>query len=166
MLFYRVKQFYWALISKIDKDDSNFIRHVLNADELELFNKLSIQEQKHSVRVAYNVQYICKNKYTEINMNLMLKGALLHDIGKIYTSLNVVDKSLLVLGDKFSKGRLKNFSKNRKINAYYNHAEFGKYLLEKIENDSKLLYLIENHHNEAITDDLELNILKHCDENN
>ena len=77
-----------------------------------------------------------------------------------------MDKSILVLGDRFSKGKLKKFSNNTKIKVYYEHAKLGKELLEKIENNSRLLYLVENHHDEKINDDLELDILRHCDKNN
>lgn len=166
MVFYRMKQFYWAIIAKINKDDVDFIKYILNIKELKLFNKLSVQEQKHSVKVAYDVQNICNNKYKAVNINLLLKGALLHDIGKIYGRLNIIDKSIVVLGDKFSRGRLKKFSTNKKINVYYNHAKLGKELLRKIEKDDRLLYLVENHHNEKIIDDLELDILRYCDKRN
>ncbi|MHC6178277.1 HD domain-containing protein [Clostridium sp. JNZ X4-2] len=166
MALYRIKQFYWALTAKISKDDVNFTNYILNIKELKLFNKLSVQEQKHSVKVAYDVQNICNNKYERVNTNLLLKAALLHDIGKIYSRLNIIDKSIMVLGDKFSRGRLKKFSNNKKINIYYNHAILGKELLRKIETDDRLLYLVENHHNEKIINDLELDILRYCDRRN
>lgn len=167
MLFYRIKQFYWNLYSKLDRYDLKFIECVLNKNELKLFNKLSISEQRHSVKVAYNVERICIEE--NINSKLLLKAALLHDIGKIYKKTNVIDKSIMVLLDKLTRGKIKRFcniSKMSKISIYYNHAELGANLLYKIGCNEYIIYLVKNHHNENIYYSRELNILKYCDNHN
>ena len=164
-IFYRIKQFYWAITSKVNKDDINFVINILNIKELELFNKLSVQEQKHSIKVAYDIKFLCE-KNNKIDMNLLLKAALLHDIGKIYRRLNLIDKSVIVLLNSISKGKIKRFSKNKKINVYYNHGRIGSELLESIECDEKLLYLVEHHHNCEINNNVELNILRFYDRKN
>ncbi|MEY8764555.1 MULTISPECIES: HD domain-containing protein [Clostridium] len=165
-LFYRVKQFYWALTAELNDSDKNFIKVNLNENEFRLFNKLSLQERKHSVKVAYDVQKICNDKFKNIDVSLLLKAALLHDVGKVYTKLNILDKSLLVLGDKISKGRLKKFCNIKKIKVYYYHPKLGKELLENIEKNNELLYLVENHHNNRIKGNLNLDILRYCDKIN
>lgn len=152
-------------MSEINGDDIRFIESILNIEELNLFNKLSIQEQKHSVKVAYDIQFFCKDNH-KIDINLLVRAALLHDIGKIYKELNIIDKSVIVLLNKISKGKIKRFFKNKKINVYYNHGKIGRELLEKIGCDKKLLYLVENHHNNRICDNLELRILRSYDEKN
>ncbi|WP_125154828.1 HD domain-containing protein [Clostridium rectalis] len=161
---YRVKQFYLCITDKMDIHDKIFIEKYLNKTELKLFKKLSDHEQKHSVRVAYGVQSIYLNKYKgKINLNRLVKVSLLHDIGKIYCKLNAIDKSVLVIFDILSKGRLKKLDGIKKINIYYNHAERGYNLLKGKGYDPEFLYLVRNHHNLDIEDNIELNILRMCD---
>lgn len=99
-------------------------------------------------------------------MNLLLRAALLHDIGKIYRRLSLIDKSLIVLLNSISRGKIKKFSKNKKINVYYNHGRIGRELLEIIKCDENLIYLVEHHHDFQINNNLELNILKFYDRKN
>lgn len=157
----RIKQFYYYVNCKLTNEDKNFIDSYLNIEERNLFYKLSQQEQVHCVRVAKDV----KNTYKQSNIILM-KAALLHDIGKIERKLNVMDKSLLVLLDKLSKGKMNRFCNVKAIDIYYNHGKRGCNILSKNHEDGRLLYLVENHHNEEIEDDIELSILKMCDNRN
>lgn len=164
MNFYRIKQFYWALNSKIDKIDIEFINSILNDKELQLFNMLSTHEKKHSIKVAYDVQKICKDK--KVDSMLLLKAALLHDIGKVFAKLSLLDKSIMVLAHNISKGKIKKFSQYKKINVYYNHGKLGSELLKDKGCNKQLLYLIENHDNHKINNNIELEILRICDNRN
>lgn len=164
MNFYRVKQFYWAVNSKIDKKDLNFLHNNLNKEELKLFYKLSIQDQKHSLRVAYDVESVCKSN--KLDSKILKKAALLHDIGKCDGKLNIIDKSLIVLADNLTKGSIKKFSNIKKISVYYNHGKIGREILNNYNYDQRLLYLIENHHNHNLIGDVELDILRMCDDRN
>lgn len=163
----RIKQFYLAITDKVYKEDKIYINKYLNKEELNLFYKLSNSEQKHSVRVAYDVEYVCNKKLLNIKeTQVLIKAALLHDIGKIYPKLNFIDKSLLVIFNKITNGNLKKLNKFKKIDVYYNHPEKGYNLLKDKGYDSKFLYLVKNHHNENIQKDLYLDILKFCDDKN
>ena len=56
-----------------------------------MFRKLLKSEQKHSVRIAREIEYIINHELTDnndirINKNILVKSALLHDIGKILSS--------------------------------------------------------------------------------
>ncbi|MBP2034083.1 putative nucleotidyltransferase with HDIG domain [Clostridium algifaecis] len=164
MKFYRLKQFYWNLHSRLDEYDLKFINNILSEDELELFKKLSMSEQKHCVKVAYDVEKICYKK--DINLNIILKAALLHDIGKIYRRLTIIDKSIMVLLNSITLGKMKYMCKFNKINVYYNHAKIGAKLLEKISCNKYIIFLVKNHDNNDINDNKYLNIIKYCDNNN
>ena len=48
--------------------------------------------------MAKEVEITCKEKNE--NDSILIKVALLHDIGKIESSLGVIDKSILVIVDK------------------------------------------------------------------
>lgn len=144
MKFYRLKQFYWAVTARINKSDENFIQENLNEIEKNLFYRLSKSDQKHCLRVAYKVKELCKE--SNLSDKILVKAALLHDIGKGQYSLGVIDKSLLVIADKILNGNLKKFKNIKKVNAYYNHAESGYEILKKYGYDEKFLNLIRNHH--------------------
>lgn len=162
-MIYRVKQFYWGITYKINKEDREFINKYLDKYELELFNNLSTSEQSHSIRTARDVKKINRDNEAEYKL---VRAALLHDIGKIEKSLNVIDKSVMVLLHKFTKGKIKKFIGIKKVDVYYNHAEKGYNILKQYLDDERVLYLIRNHHNEEIVNDKELEILKECDSKN
>ncbi|MBC2582392.1 HDIG domain-containing metalloprotein [Clostridium sp. DJ247] len=164
MNFYRIKQFFWSINSKVSDSDIKFINRNLSKEELNLFYKLSNAEQKHSIRVAQDVEDVCKKH--SISSSLLIKAALLHDIGKTMANLSIFDKSILVILDKITKGSIKKFSGISKVKVYYDHAKIGANILRKYNYDLKLIYLIENHHNVNINDNKELNILRICDNKN
>lgn len=164
MVVYRIKQFYLAITSKVSEEDKKFLSLYLDKEELSLFNKLPIYEKAHSIRTAKSVKEECV-KYN-LEDGLLTKAALLHDIGKVEKTLSIVDKSLIVLLDKFTKGKVKKFSNLKKIDVYYNHGEKGYNVLRKHIKDEKLLHLVKNHHNNEIKNDKELQILKECDNKN
>lgn len=162
---YRIKQFFWCFSAYIDIYDKEFIEKYLNENECELFYKLPKYEQKHSIRTAKDVHKVLRNN--KLDNEMLIKAALLHDIGKIYCKLNPIDKGVLVIMDKITKGHLKKYKDVKKIYVYYNHAEIGYNLLMKYNYDDELLYLIRNHHNYKITDESKyLSILKLCDSRN
>lgn len=162
MLLYRVKQFWWSLSCKIDKKDIEYINLHLNSEEKKLFTKLKESEQKHCINVAKDAEQICFNK--NIKCDKIIKVALLHDIGKICNRLTIFDKAVIVILDSISKGKLKKLKRINKINVYYNHAKIGADMLRIYGYEERFLYLIENHHNKDQIEDLELNILKECDD--
>lgn len=160
---YRVKQFFWSLDTRMDRDDIEYAKSNLSASQHELFSRLSRQEQKHSIKVAREVEEECARE--GIEPDDMVRVALLHDVGKLNARLNPIDKSLLVLGDKLSGGRIRNLGW-RKVDVYFNHGAMGRELLKGMGLSERSLYLIENHHNREIEGDRELDILRRCDSRN
>lgn len=164
MNIYRVKQFYINLIDKMKNEDEIFINKHLNNYEKQLFKKLSKSDQKHCVRVAYSIKSICINKNKDIYYtDELIKIALLHDIGKINCKLNVLEKSILVILDYLTKGRLKNLSNIKKINIYYNHGEIAFQMLKNKGYSDEFLHIIRNHHNKIYVFNEKLNMLKSSD---
>lgn len=168
MKFYRVKQFLWAVVSKITDKDREYIGKYLDASEKELFFNLSKSEQKHSIRVAHKVEELVKFEFQDsieiINTSRLRRAALLHDIGKKEKKLNAIDKSILVILNKITKGRIKKFTNIKKIDVYYNHAEKGFNILKNTgKYDERFLFLVRNHHKNDIIGDVELAALKKAD---
>ena len=164
MSLYRVKQFYRSIVSRLNEDDFDFLKLYLETYELQLFNQLPTYDQKHCINVARDVKATC-NQRNLISKDL-IKVALLHDIGKIYNSMNPIDKSIMVIMHNLTRGKLKGYNKNKKVNIYYNHGDIGYNLLGKFGYDDRFLFLIKNHHNNNIREDVELNLLKECDDRN
>jgi putative nucleotidyltransferase with HDIG domain len=168
MKLYRVKQFIWAAFSKINGEDIIYIKSYLNEEEQKLFFLLSISEQKHSIRVAHEVQRLIEigkdTQKLDIKEKDFIRAALFHDIGKIDKHLNILDKSILVILNKIAGNTMRKLTNIKKVDVYYNHAEKGYEILNKLRNyDDRFLYLVRNHHNNDIINDIELNILKCAD---
>lgn len=169
-MFYRVKQFFMAITAKLEQNELLLIHEYLSEKEKKIFFKLAKSEQKHSVLVAKDVlKYIKQHNLNySIDENRMVKVALLHDIGKVKCRLNVVEKSVLVILNKISNGKIRNIQ-NKKIYLYYNHSMIGYEILKDFNYDDDFLLLIKNHHmkyENISKKNIELMILKKCDDNN
>ena len=165
----RVKQFYINVTDKMNEEDYKYVNTIITEEEFKLFNKLLKSEQKHSVRIAKYIENSIDNKLVideDIinNKDLLIKAALLHDVGKSKKSVNVIEKSIIVILNKLTKGNLRNLKISQKVQCYYNHADYSYELLNKINNDKKLLEIVKNHHRE--TNDKLINFFKDSDDKN
>ena len=136
MSLYRVKQFIWALKAMRENIDVEYVNKYLNTNEKELFNKLKKTDKQHCIRVSKDaVKY---SKLANISTHRVAKVALLHDIGKGYYGLNIIEKSVLVILNKVTKGKLKKYNNIKAVDSYYNHAKKGADLLKNITGRKRL----------------------------
>ena len=146
----RVKQFFRCISAKITEEDINLIKNYLNEDEIELLYKLPIYDIKHCVNVARDILFNeMKENIDKINIDYieLIRSALLHDIGKAYKPLNPIDKSILVLANKFTKGKIKKYEdKSKKIYIYFNHGKEGYNMLKGKYYSEEFLSIIRDHH--------------------
>ena len=105
MSLYRVKQFIWAVKSLSEDIDTEYVNKFLNKKERKLFNKLKKTDKQHCIRVSKDAVHLSKGR--NINLNRVAKVGLLHDIGKCEYGLNIIEKSVLVILNKMTKGKLK-----------------------------------------------------------
>ena len=165
MAIYRVKQFIWAITAKFRPIDKELIDKYLNKEEKKLFNQLGFSDRHHCIRVCNDA--LEKYNFEDIDKNKLAKIALLHDIGKASGRLNIIDKSVIVIVDKITKGKLRKYSFNRKIDTYYNHPKKSVDLLNNINKyDNEFLEAIEQHHYKKIGQNVYLKIVRECDDNN
>ena len=165
----RVKQFYINATDLMTNKDYEYVKIHLNNEEYDLFKKILKSEQKHSVRIAKEIEYIIENNLVDDidiiqSKNLLIKTALLHDVGKSKQKVNIIEKSIIVILNKLTKGNLKNFKKSKKVQCYYNHSEYSYILLKDIIKDDLILSIIRNHHRN--TDNKFTNFFKQIDDNN
>lgn len=175
MIQKRVRQFYINATDKMSKNDYEYVNEILNDKELRLFTKLLNSEQKHCVRIAKEVEYMIYNNlidddYIIKNKDILIKAALLHDIGKIKNKVNIIEKSIIVILNKLTKGNLKKIEKSKKIQCYYNHSKYSYEILAEIldkentNNYDTLMNIVKNHHNE--TDDKIIVFFQSIDDKN
>jgi len=165
----RVKQFYINATDLMKNEDYDYVKRKLNNEEYKLFNKILKSEQKHSVRIAKEIEYIIDNNLIDDidiieSKNLLVKAALLHDIGKSKQKVNIIEKSIIVILNKLTRGRLKEIKKSKKIQCYYNHSEYSYNLLKDIIEEDLILSIIKEHHKN--TDNKFINFFKKIDDNN
>lgn len=180
MLPKRVRQFIMNLTDRINEDDYKYVKSKLDDREYEVFNTISKSEQKHSVRVAREIESIIdevergnqfEGGYTltngEIldrevilpvfddilkNKDMLVKVGLLHDVGKSRQRINIIDKSIIVILNKLTSGKLRNINL-KKIQCYYNHSEYSYEILKELDEDNVFLEIVRNHHNENYSND-------------
>jgi hypothetical protein len=91
--WYRIQQF-WQIVTArpLTPDGQTAVNHTLTAPgQRELFQKLSLSDQWHSLRVMQTLQAAGHND------RRLLMAALLHDVGKTKLSLTLWDRTLIVL---------------------------------------------------------------------
>lgn len=163
----RIKQLIWALQSIFKKIDYTLVDKYLNEKEKKYFLKLSKGEQSHSIRVCIDAMKIA-DKFSDIDINKLSKISLLHDIGKTYQRLNLIEKSIIVILAKLTNDKIKKYSSIKKIYIYYNHSFESVKILKSIDDyDSDFIYAILKHHErEVINKNKYLDILIESDNRN
>lgn len=169
MNFYRVKQFIWGVESSFKKVDDKYIEKYLNENEIYMFSKLKKSDKHHCIRVCRDSLVLLKNSNIGIDEYEIGKAALLHDIGKSKCHLNLIEKSIIVLLDKFTKGTLKKYDNISKIDIYYNHPKIGYEMLKVYNYDKELLDVVRYHHkdkNKEFKINKMVDIINICDNKN
>ena len=155
-MLYRVKQFIWAIKSLFQEVDNDYVNKLLDKREKRLFNKLKKSDKQHCIRVSKDAVILSKD--IGLNAKRVAKVALLHDIGKAEYRINIVEKSILVILNKLSKGNLKK---------YYNHAEKGANVLKQFNiYDKEFLDTVRYHHNKNVVGSKLLEVIRESDDRN
>lgn len=160
-MFYRIKQFVWTIVAKINREEQALINACLSDREKQLFKKLKVYEQKHSLRVAYHL----KGKAGKDQEIEYIRLGLLHDIGKSKYPLNPVEKSIIVILDALTKGKIKKMKHFKMVKCYYDHSAISYDLLKASGEYSDLfLEAIRDHHHQTKSSNELLKALKECDD--
>ena len=168
----RVQQFIHAIFASISAEDRLFIARQLNAEESRLFWRMNLPDQRHVLHVAYTCLRLAKDDQA-VNMALLLKCALLHDVGKVKGDVSTADKVVTVLAHQFCPVWSKNWGRmgrgGKIVNLrhafyiYFHHAARGAAMLRHIGDDA-IAAIIEKHHDAPLPDDcLELKLLRTAD---
>ncbi|WP_152891280.1 HD domain-containing protein [Clostridium tarantellae] len=165
-MIYRVKQIIWAIICSCKSIDYNYVDKFLNKQEQKIFRRLKKSEQHHSIRVSNEaIKLLNNNKYIELDKKEVIKASLLHDIGKIKYPMNLIEKVLLVILNKITKGKIKKISSVLCIDIYYNHPKYSVEILKNLKSvySNSFIEAINEHHNNDLISNNLLNILREAD---
>ncbi len=171
----RLRQFLFALTDRVSFAETVQVRKLLDKDEAKLFFAMSVIDQKHCLRVCRTAVKILDASNICLDKPLLIKAALLHDIGKEPSGTVLWDKVICVLvagflpeyararaSEKADRGSL-----SRLLYVYFNHAAMGAQKLRALGADWRLALLVEQHH--GLSDDPalpELAVLRQADELN
>ena len=170
----RVKQVVAALTVSITPEDKAFVSRYLNTAEQKLFWGMDRPDHRHVLNVAHTALQLAQHQLT-IDINLLVKCALLHDVGKIKGDVSTIDKIITVMGHKLSPrwakqwGRLGRGSKLDNLRhafyIYFNHAKRSATMLREIDSTPQMVEIVAKHHEApADCDPLELVILRKSDD--
>ena len=168
----RVLQFARAISARVSTEDKAFVEQYLPSELHSLFYALSVPDQCHALRVARNAAAIAEKEAAgTVEVPLLMRCSLLHDIGRKKGDLGTFWKSFAVLfaaicprlarcyGDGAGDGMLA-----RKMRVYFHHAEMGAAMLSNI-GFSREAEIVRKHHEAPAEDDPpELRILRRADE--
>ena len=156
-LFYRIRQFWHIITSKLGDQDLQEIIDYLLPSQLQLFRKLSLGEQAHSIRVF---TYLVRQQETDKDL---LVAALLHDIGKSIYPLSIWERVFIVIAEKLFPRRIhewgegdiisgswvKNWRRPFVIAKY--HPNWGADMAEKVNVSKNVTNLIRYHQDHSFS---------------
>lgn len=183
-LIKRTRQFLRALITEITPADLVIVKQHLNHSEQILFFNMDPAIQKHCVNTALTVLNMPVER-TGTNRPILIKAALLHDMGKTMGSIKLWDRVCYVLAKKVSGKLVHKLASPsntndtgpghssplaRFRNAFYghlHHPELGAKLAAQAGLDENIVYLLRHHHDITKAEDSkELAALMKADELN
>jgi len=175
-MFQRVKQVLSALTAQITPADLMFVREYLTTDEQVLFWGMNMPDQYHSLQVAYTALQLTAHAMN-LDHHLLVKCALLHDVGKIKGDISTVDKIITVLAyhvwpqwakewGRLGRGNLV-MNVRHAFYIYFHHAQRSATLLMGANTEIQVVDIVGKHHKAPEENDpLELVILRRSDDLN
>ena len=174
-LYRRIHQFYTAVRATVRPEDQKFLKKYLSEEEQLLFAEMGLPEQRHCLDVAYTAIELAAGE-AEIDKGLLLRCALLHDIGKKKGDVPLCYKVLTVLADQFFSEKSRRLARQsvagdphdfrHALYIYYCHGELGREKLLTMHLP-ELAEIVGKHHKAPTEKDpLELLLLRQADEKN
>ncbi|MBO4852156.1 MAG: HD domain-containing protein [Schwartzia sp.] len=167
----RILQFLRAVTARVSTEDAAYVERYLSSAVQPLFFAQSVPDQCHALRAARNAEAIAQTAQDTVDVSLLIRCALLHDVGRKKGDLGTFGKSFAVLFAKFCPALARDYGNGkrsgvlaRKMNVFFHHAEMGAAMLSNI-GFSQEAEIVRKHHEAPADDDPpELRILRMADE--
>lgn len=171
----RAKQFWAAITAHITIEDSIWVNGILSPREASLFWRMNLPDQQHAIRVAQSALVLAQRVRENVDTELLLRGALLHDVGKVYGDVSTADKVITVIGHKFAPRMMRSWGREGRGSrldnlrhacyVYFHHPRRSAEFLKEIGAEEELIELVLHHHEPMMSGErTELTLLRQADE--
>ncbi|CUH96334.1 hypothetical protein P22_2424 [Propionispora sp. 2/2-37] len=168
----RIRQVMSALTARIGAEERQWINQYLTVNEQQLFWGMSVADQRHALNVAYSALRLAESN--AVSVTLLLRCALLHDVGKVSGDISTIDKIIAVLVSSFVPEWAQSWGKPGKGSRYQNlrhafyvhfyHPQRSAQLLTDAGTEARIIDIVQKHHKTPAGDDPpELIILRKAD---
>ena len=170
----RIRQFFHAVFAKVSAEDRAFLEQNLSRGQQTLFFGMSVPDQCHALRTTHTAIALANNAEEKVDLPLLTRCALLHDVGRRDGEFGIFWKCFAVLFSDLFPSLAKAYGDglhgdsvlHRKMCVYYHHAEIGADMLLQ-ESFAAEAEIVRRHHKAPAEDDPpELRILRMADEMN
>lgn len=170
----RIRQFFHAVFAEVSTEDKAFLEQNLGMEQQALFFNMSVPDQCHALRTAHTAIALAENTAEKLDLPLLTRCALLHDVGRRDGEFGIFWKCFAVLFAVLFPSQSQAYGDNahddgvlhRKMHVYYHHAEIGADMLLR-EGFTAEAEIVGKHHKTPAEDDPpELRILRMADEMN
>lgn len=162
-----------AITARIDVSDKTFIAKYLSTAEAKFFYNMNLPDQRHALNVAYTALELA-GEQKQVDQELLIKCALLHDVGKIKGDVSTADKIITVILDKATPAWAKSWGRQGRggklanlrhaVYIYYHHAARGAAMLCEAGMPPQLTEIIAKHHEApTVGEPSELTLLRTAD---
>ena len=170
----RIRQFFHAVFAKVSAKDRTFLDQNLSVGQRVLFFGMSVPDQCHALRTAHTAITLAETEEGKVDLPLLTRCALLHDVGRRDGEFGIFWKCFAVLfaalflsqAQAYGDGVRGDGTLHRKMRVYYHHAEIGAAMLLR-EGFAAEAEIVGRHHKAPAEDDPpELRIVRIADEMN
>ncbi len=169
----RVKQVWSALNASIMPEERIFVQENLLEAEQHLFLGMSLPDQRHVLNVAYTAIRLAAAK-DNLDVPLLIRCALLHDVGRQNGDVSTWDKIITVLLHTMMPQTAKRWAKEGRggkvdnlrhaVYIYFHHPERSAAFLQQIGTGSDVIEIVSRHHKAPVKDEPpELVLLRQAD---
>ena len=151
--------------------DRAWVEETLPAAAQSLFYAMHPADQYHALNVAKTAMRLW-GEAPAGDRDLLLRAALLHDVGRVQGDMDIMGKVLAVLVKHFSPGKARELAEandgwlGHVLYVYYWHPEIGALKLEEIGMNEEAAIIRCHHRTLAQNDPPELALLQAADELN
>ncbi len=169
----RVRQFFRAVFADVSAEDRAFVKKNLDERQQALFFGVSVPDQQHAIRTARTALSLSESVAEKVDLPLLTRCALLHDVGRKRGELGTCGKTFAVLFAAWFPGYARKYERGkgngliaRKMRVYYRHPEIGADMLSGLGYTREAEIVRKHHEAPAEDDPPELRILRMADEMN
>ena len=171
----RIRQFLAAITARVTDDNRSYVDTWLTADEQKLFWQMNLPDQCHALQVAYTAASLAENQ-PDIDRRLLIRCALLHDVGKRKGDVSTVDKIITVLAHAAAPDWASRWGRQGRggpwqnvrhaFFIYFHHASLSAQMLTDLNLHQEAAVVARHHKAPADNDPPELVILRKADDLN